>query len=112
MKFEDYIDNRIDYIQCKVLSAPEIFKENLWINCYPNPVTSTITVEYYLHQGGHVDIQVMDLTGRSIATLVDANTNQGKHSVDFDLSNFQSGTYIFTLKTNNVSITKKVIVQK
>ncbi|MEJ6799202.1 MAG: DUF1501 domain-containing protein [Crocinitomicaceae bacterium] len=112
VKFEDYIDNRIDYIQCKVLSAPEIFKENLWINCYPNPVTSTITVEYYLHQGGHVDMQVMDLTGRSIATLVDANTNQGKHSVDFDLSNFQSGTYIFTLKTNNVSITKKVIVQK
>lgn len=112
VKFEDYIENRIDYIQCKNLSTAEIFKDNLWMNCFPNPSSAETTVEYYLHQAGHVDIQVFDLTGRSIATLVNADTNQGKHSLTFDLSRFQSGTYIFTLKTNNVSITKKVILQK
>jgi|TARA_R110000737_G_scaffold94590_1_gene128410 uncharacterized protein (DUF1501 family) len=112
VRFQDYIDNRVDYIQCKELSTTEIFKENLWMNCFPNPSSSSTTVEYYLAKAGHVEIQVMDLTGRSIATIVDANTNEGKHSVDFDLSKFQSGTYIFTLKTNNVSITKKVILQK
>jgi hypothetical protein len=102
----------VDYVQCKALSTTELFKENLWMNCYPNPSSSKTTVEYYLHKGGHVEIDVMDLTGRSVATLVDENTNEGKHSLDFNLSQFQSGTYIFTLKTNSVSITKKVILQK
>ena len=51
----------------------------------------------------------MDLTKN---VFVDENTNEGKHSLDFNLSQFQSGTYIFTLKTNSVSITKKVILQK
>jgi uncharacterized protein (DUF1501 family) len=112
VRFQDFIANRVDYIQCKELSTTELFKENLWMNCYPNPSSSATTIEYYLHKAGHVQIEVIDLTGRSIATLVNANTNEGKHSLDFDLSHFQSGTYIFTLKTNNVSITKKVILQK
>jgi uncharacterized protein (DUF1501 family) len=112
VKFEDYIANRVDYIECKELSTSEIFKENLWMKCYPNPSSSKTTVEYYLHKGGHVEINLMDLTGRSVASLVDENSNQGKHSVDFDLSRFQNGTYVFTLTTNKVSITKKVILQK
>lgn len=112
VRFEDFIDNRIDYIQCKELSTSELFKENLWMNCYPNPSSSSTTVEYYLHKAGHVEIDVMDLTGRIVARLLNENANQGKHSLDFDLSHFQSGTYIFTLKTNNASLTKKVIFQK
>ena len=112
VRFQDYIANRVDYIQCKELSTKELFKENLWMNCYPNPSTSATTVEYYLHKAGHVEIEVKDITGRLLATIVNANANQGKHSVDFDLSPYQSGTYIFNLKTNDVSITKKVILQK
>ena len=69
VKFEDYINNRVDYIECKDLSTAEIFKENLWMKCYPNPSSSQTTVEYYLHRGGHVEIDVMDLTGRSVAKL-------------------------------------------
>jgi hypothetical protein len=82
------------------------------MNCYPNPSSSKTTVEYYLHKGGHVEIDVKDITGRSVAKVIDANTNQAKHTTEIDLSHFQSGTYIFTLKTNDVSITKKVILQK
>lgn len=112
VNFEDYITNRVDYIECKDLSTTEIFKENLWMKCYPNPSSSITTVEYYLHKGGHVEINVTDLTGRSVGKVVDEDTNQGKHSVEFDFSNFKSGTYIFKLTTSSVSITKKVILQK
>ena len=112
VQFEDYIGNRVDYIECKDLSTAEIFKENLWMNCYPNPSTTITSIEYYLHKGGHVEIDVLDITGRSVAKVVDATMNQGKHSAEVDLSNFENGTYIFMLKTNKVSITKKVIFQK
>lgn len=113
VRFQDYIDNRVDYIKCKELSTSELFKENLWMKCYPNPSSSATTVDYYLHKAAHVEIEVKDITGRSVATLVNAHSNEGKHSLDVDLSHFQSGTYIFTLKTNNsVSITQKVILQK
>lgn len=112
VRFQDFIANRIDYIQCKELSTTELFKENLWMNCYPNPSSSLTTIEYYLHKGSHVEIEVLDLTGRNIGTAVKGNKNPGKHKLDFDLSRYQSGTYIFTLKTNDASITKKVILQK
>ncbi|PKR80494.1 hypothetical protein CW751_08950 [Brumimicrobium salinarum] len=112
VRFQDYINDRIDYIKCKPLSTSELFKENLWMNCFPNPSTSQTTVEYYLQKGGYVEISVVDLTGRTIAKLVDEKSNPGKHSKDFDLSKFQSGTYIFTLTTNKNTITKKVILQK
>ncbi len=112
VNFQNFMNDRLDYIQCKELSTTDLFKENLWMNCYPNPSTNTTTVEYYLHKAGYVEIEVMDVTGRAIATLVKADTNEGKHSIDYELSHLQSGTYIFTLKTNNVSITKKIILQK
>ena len=82
------------------------------MNCYPNPSTSATTIEYYLHQAGQVEIEVKDITGRLLATIENKNANQGKHIVDFDLSPYRSGTYMFTLITNEVSITKKVILQK
>jgi len=112
VQFQDYIDNRIDYIECKDLSTAELFKENLWMNCYPNPSSSHTTVEYYMHHAGHVEIEVFDLAGRSVEKVVDKNVNQGKHSAEVDLSEYHSGTYLFKLTTNNVSINKKVIFQK
>ncbi|HLW29342.1 MAG TPA: DUF1501 domain-containing protein [Brumimicrobium sp.] len=112
VRFQDFIGNRVDYIQCKELSTKELFKENLWMNCYPNPSSSSTTIEYYLDKASDVEIEVLDLTGRSVASLAKAKTNQGKHSLVFDLSQFQNGTYIFVLTTNNASITKKVILQK
>lgn len=112
VRFQDFVNNRIDYIRCKELSTKELFKENLWMKCYPNPSSSETTIDYYLHRASHVEIEVVDITGRSVATLVKANKNQGKHNVVYDLSHLQNGTYIFTLKTNNTSITKKVILQK
>ncbi|HLV41879.1 MAG TPA: DUF1501 domain-containing protein [Brumimicrobium sp.] len=112
VRFQNFTNNRVDYIQCKELSTNELFKENLWMNCYPNPSSSSTTVEYYLNKASHVEIEVLDLTGRSVATIVKANTNEGKHSVNFDLSHCQSGTYIFVLTTDSTSITRKVILQK
>lgn len=112
VRFQDFMANRVDYIQCKDLSTTELFKENLWMNCYPNPSNSVTTVEYFLRNAGHVEIRVVDLTGRSIASLINKHENEGKHSLDFDFSPYQSGTYIFILTTNSASITKKVILQK
>src|SRR5690554_4111283 len=112
VKFTNFIANRVDYIQCKTLSTNQLFKENLWMNCYPNPSNSITTVEYYLNEASHVEIHVTDIMGRAIATLVNTQENAGKHSIDYNLSHLTNGTYIFTLKTNDVSITKKVILQK
>ncbi len=112
IRFQNFMHNRVDYIQCKELSTKELFQENLWMNCYPNPSSSTTTIEYYLNQAGYVEIEVKDITGRVIATLIKANINEGKHSLDYNLSHLHSGTYVFTLKTNNAFLTKKVIFQK
>lgn len=113
VKFENFVDNRVDYIACKELSTAELFKENLWMKCYPNPTESTTTISYYLHQEVSVKIEVRDISGRILATLVNKSIPQGEHTTSFDLSRYENGTYIFTLSTaNSATLTQKVILAK
>jgi uncharacterized protein (DUF1501 family) len=113
VKFENFIDNRVDYIRCKELSTTELFKDNLWMKCYPNPTDNSTTISYYLQKQADVEITVSDLAGRKLANIVNASMNQGEHSVDFSMSKLQSGTYIFKLIANkSVVLTQKVVLTK
>lgn len=113
VKFENFIDNRVDYIRCKELSTTELFKDNLWMKCYPNPTDNSTTISYYLQKQADVEITVSDLSGRKLASIVNASMNQGEHSVDYSMSKLQSGTYIFTLIANkSVVLTQKVVLTK
>lgn len=113
VKFENFIDNRVDYIQCKSLSTAELFKENLWLKCYPNPTAQSTTLSYYLHQAGMVQLEIKDVTGRKLATLLSKEQGAGQYALDFDLSRYQNGTYIFSLVYNySTLLTQKVVLNK
>lgn len=111
--FQNFVDTRINYIQCAELSTSELFKENLWMKCYPNPAASAITITYALQKEASVVIEVKDLTGRSIGRVTNAPNSPGKHELDFDLSRYANGTYIVTFTANEtVVLTEKVILNK
>lgn len=113
VKFEDYIDNRIDYIRCKELSTNELFKENFWMKCYPNPTNAGITINYSLQKEAMVDIEVKDISGRTVGNLHRTHAGPGEHFFDFDLSQYANGTYFVTLTANEtVILTEKVILSK
>jgi hypothetical protein len=79
---------------------------------YPNPFNPTTRINFSTERTGLVTIQVFDLLGRHVATLVDEVKPAGKHTVDFNASSFTSGLYIYRLSSGNVTIAKKMLLMK
>lgn len=82
----------------------------------PNPATEITKIYYELPIDGQVSIQVYDITGRQIATLVNSSRKAGYHSTNFDVSALQKGIYHYriTIKTQTTVWiqTKKFVVVK
>ncbi|MBU2505777.1 MAG: T9SS type A sorting domain-containing protein, partial [Bacteroidetes bacterium] len=56
--------------------------------------------------------EVYDILGREVQTLVDAPMSAGEHEVIFNGSGLPSGVYIYTLKVNEFSQSRKMLLLK
>ncbi len=79
---------------------------------YPNPFNPTTIIQYQIPQSGNVILNIYDILGRKVRTLVNQYQTAGEHSVNFDGRNLSSGIYLYQLKSNAQSITKKLILLK
>ncbi|MDZ7766081.1 MAG: T9SS type A sorting domain-containing protein [Melioribacteraceae bacterium] len=77
---------------------------------YPNPFNPTTKIEYSIPEQSQVKIEVFNLLGQKIATLLDAKQNAGKHSVTWDASNIPSGVYFYQITVGSFINTKKMIL--
>jgi hypothetical protein len=65
---------------------------------YPNPFTTTTTLHYELPRAAQVTLQVYDMLGREVATLVDQEQGAGFYDVEFDGSALSPGVYLYRLQ--------------
>ena len=79
---------------------------------YPNPFNPSTTIQYQLAEEVKVRLEVYDLLGRKVATLLDNRIPAGYHEVSFDASSLASGVYIYRLVAGNFSKTRKMMVMK
>lgn len=79
---------------------------------YPNPFNPSTTIEFDVKKGQQVSLNVYDILGRKISTILDRLIQPGKHSVMFNGENLSSGTYFYQLKTNEGTKTKKMSIIK
>jgi hypothetical protein len=75
---------------------------------YPNPFNPTTVIRYDLPVAGNVSIQVYDILGRKVATLVDEIKKAGSYDVTFNASKLASGMYIYTLQAYSWRAVKKL----
>ena len=75
---------------------------------YPNPFNPTTKIAYAVPAATKVLLEVFDVLGRKVATLVDETKQVGEYSVDFDASSLVSGVYMCRMTTPNTSIMKKM----
>lgn len=61
---------------------------------YPNPCSMHTTIPYSVVQAAQVNIEVFDVTGHKVRTLVDAFRAAGNHQVSFNTADLQPGMYI------------------
>ena len=79
---------------------------------YPNPFNPTTRIKYSLPESGFVSLTVYNALGSEVTTLISQNIDAGNHEVEFDATNLPTGIYFYTLISNNVSITKKMMLLK
>ena len=80
---------------------------------YPNPFNPTTTIRFTLPIQNEVTLEVFNILGRKVATILDNESYQaGLHNVSWDASNVASGTYLYRLKTDERIISKKMTVIK
>lgn len=79
---------------------------------YPNPFNPTTTIEFGLPVDDNVRLEVFDIIGRHVATLIDEKIKAGNHSVKFDGKNLSSGIYFYRLTTAKMVDTKRMMLVK
>ncbi|MCK9426125.1 MAG: T9SS type A sorting domain-containing protein [Ignavibacteriaceae bacterium] len=79
---------------------------------YPNPFNPVTTIKYQLLQSGSVTLKIYDVLGREVKTLVNELKEVGKYTVTLNASSFASGMYVYQLRVNDYTSTKKMLLLK
>jgi hypothetical protein len=79
---------------------------------YPNPFNPATTFAFDLPTTSHVRLDVYDVLGRNVATLVNGEMPAGSHSVIWEASGLGSGVYFAKMIAGEYSATTKVTLLK
>ncbi len=95
--------------------APDPQSVTQLLSNYPNPFNPSTEIDYSLVEAGHVTIEVFNLKGQLIRTLVDQPMTEGTHKVEWlgeDQSGkpVGSGIYLYRMKTDNYISTRKMLM--
>ena len=74
---------------------------------YPNPFNASTTINYSIPNQGYVTIDIYDIMGRKIESLVSSDQNAGNHSVVWNAGNVASGVYLYRINAGNYSETRR-----
>jgi hypothetical protein len=79
---------------------------------YPNPFNPTTNIKFGIPKGGNVSLKIYDITGRVVDVYYDGYMKAGYYNAEIDGTKLASGVYFYTLKTDNFTETKKMILIK
>ncbi|GAB5407719.1 MAG: hypothetical protein BalsKO_00840 [Balneolaceae bacterium] len=79
---------------------------------YPNPFNPETTISFQLDKPTELSLEIYTIDGRLVQTLANSRYLSGTHSIRFDASSLSSGMYFYWLKTENQSLTKRLILIK
>jgi hypothetical protein len=93
-----------------VENVPSIPKSYSLEQNYPNPFNPSTTIKYALPQSGKVTLEIFNVLGEKVLTLLDAEQGAGYHQVIFKSSGLSSGVYIYRLSACTYTASKKMII--
>lgn len=79
---------------------------------YPNPFNPSTLIKYSIPQDQQVKLNVYNLLGENVMTLVNLFQKAGQHEVNFNASNLASGVYFYKLEAGTQVSIKKMILMK
>jgi hypothetical protein len=79
---------------------------------YPNPFNATTVIRYALPQPAHVKIEIFDILGRRVETIIDQRQPAGYHHIIWNGDRRSVGIYLYKIQAGDYSQTRKMILLK
>ncbi|MFA6540921.1 MAG: T9SS type A sorting domain-containing protein [Bacteroidota bacterium] len=79
---------------------------------FPNPFNPSTTISYTVPRSAVVTITIYDVLGRERETLVNAEKEKGKYSVEWNAGDAAGGMYVVRMVSGNLSMTEKILLVK
>jgi hypothetical protein len=106
---QSYYDDNI-YTSIKEESTESIPADFELSQNYPNPFISSTIISYQLPSIANVELNVYDLLGQKVTTLVKERQQPGSHEVEWNASGMKQGVYYCELKTGQSRKVMKMIL--
>ena len=97
---------------------PVVMPEQYGLNQnYPNPFNPTTQISFALPEEASVKLEIYDLRGQLVKTLVDSKLDIGYHTIEWDATNDRgfrvpTGVYFYKLTTSKFTKTMKMVLIK
>ena len=82
------------------------------LNNYPNPFNPSTTIEFNLPEATQVRIDIFNVMGQKVETIINKDMNAGSHKVEWNASGVASGIYYYKVQANGVQEVKRMILIK
>ena len=93
----------------KVLLNPSSFD---LVSLYPNPFNPEVTIQVKVYEEGILNIDVFNLSGQRVKTLINGTFRAGSYSFNWDSSRSPSGMYFFKLTNGKTVVVRKALLLK
>lgn len=77
---------------------------------YPNPFNSVTIIQFSVARSSHIKINVFDMLGRSVQTIVETYLTPGQYSVKFASHSLSTGVYFYRMYADGFVDTKKFVL--
>tara|TARA_B100000029_G_scaffold222102_2_gene219845 strand:+ start:2009 stop:3319 length:1311 start_codon:yes stop_codon:yes gene_type:complete len=100
----------LDVVEDEVVIANDF---HLFQN-YPNPFNPKTTIRFNIPEGFQetMSLQVFDITGRLVKTLMNDRLSPGQHQIHWDAVHYPTGIYFFQLRSGDFIQTQKALLVK
>ena len=79
---------------------------------YPNPFNPSTLIKFSLPKAQNITLEVFDITGKTVATLISGRVEDGNNSIPFYAANLPSGIYFYKLTADKFTQSRKMILLK
>lgn len=106
------IDRNFGLLQLERINNDETIQEYFVFPNYPNPFNLSTSIRYQLPEQNHVLIEVFNIAGQRVSTLVNQEQLAGMYTIQFDGSSHASGVYYMRFQAGSFSQIQKITLIK
>jgi glucuronoarabinoxylan endo-1,4-beta-xylanase len=103
----------VDFLEVSNQREEELVPESFELKQnYPNPFNPTTTIQYSVPEFTDVRLNVYDVTGRLVKTLVHQGQSAGTYTVSFNATALATGVYFYKLQAGSYIQVKRMMLIK